>query len=438
MVSPLPAGIKLMSYLAHLFGEPASKVSRTIDKLEQASGQLSLDVRLISTLQQKTHQAMTDLGLDPLDTTPTELHHSLQVRATRDDKALQEALNLTDNDSQHALEVVTSRYKDFFKRQNAWKVKKSSVKKLLLQTPPRAVMEKLRYRSATSLVKNEQVNEILAAARFMEPAAWQTNLAKRYHHLTSQDFEHGSLEVSCLSPERWPGLARSGKDGAHLLLLPELGSVVCLPSSGPLKPGFLLLLAWQYVSAHTYLGFSSLMIKLHRLQSHPGWLVKELHNPGDAYIAKLAGQPINWEIIAQSLRDDKDRTILSTFNEALDDEDLSLPDGQMVLQKTMPELKWWGDYLQTGAVLHKQPVSVALGDAAINLLQGRTFTHRSLEVMRRNLWRILLSSYAAQPVLARHLVSQLDRPSPPPDTKNVSNTNSRRKAAGKASRKEHP
>jgi ribokinase len=76
--------------------------SRNLGELERATGNAGVDTRLVADITHKAHEVMRNLGLDPADTTATELYNALNnaVRNGRGETLLGEAayvlLNLGD------------------------------------------------------------------------------------------------------------------------------------------------------------------------------------------------------------------------------------------------------------------------------------------------------------------------------------------------------
>src|SRR5437868_15448289 len=70
--------------IARILDESEHQVTKLISKLEDKNGYPSHDVRLLAENIQKIRNKMTELGLDPEDTTGEELYHALLVKFQQD------------------------------------------------------------------------------------------------------------------------------------------------------------------------------------------------------------------------------------------------------------------------------------------------------------------------------------------------------------------
>jgi ribosome assembly protein YihI (activator of Der GTPase) len=73
-----------MKRIARILGEDEDRVATLVNALEEKNGFPSHDVRYLAENVQKIHSKITDLGLDPDDTTGEELFHALLVKFEKD------------------------------------------------------------------------------------------------------------------------------------------------------------------------------------------------------------------------------------------------------------------------------------------------------------------------------------------------------------------
>ncbi len=71
----------MASYLQQLLDAREPLFSHGLKKLEAATGNRGIDVRLIGDIHEKAHALMRAWKLDPKDTTPDELYRALQAHA---------------------------------------------------------------------------------------------------------------------------------------------------------------------------------------------------------------------------------------------------------------------------------------------------------------------------------------------------------------------
>src|ERR1044072_5232321 len=83
-------------FLASALGAAQPLFGQSIMELERASGRPGADIRLSSELMQQVRLKITQLGLDPDDTTGPELYAALQGRLKDDDVRIRRSLGISD------------------------------------------------------------------------------------------------------------------------------------------------------------------------------------------------------------------------------------------------------------------------------------------------------------------------------------------------------
>src|SRR6266404_4594616 len=80
--------------ISAILGQSEPAVAKAIAKLEAKNGYPSHDVRHLAENIQKTRLKLTELGLDPDDTTGEELYHALLVRFNQDSQKFDKQFSL--------------------------------------------------------------------------------------------------------------------------------------------------------------------------------------------------------------------------------------------------------------------------------------------------------------------------------------------------------
>ncbi len=405
-----------MSFLSTILNEAESKTALRFKRLEQATGELSIDVGYISQLKQVAAQASKELGLDPLDTTAKELYQALRVRAAADEKVL---LSAYKGDADQLLKAVASNFQKAVASEIIWSVKRSVLKKVLAEQSPFETMKFLRYRSVASLLKNEQVDVVLALAHKLESDQWNTKLRQYYHHLQAGDFEARPIKVVFY-------MSHFPKEIVlPIVAVPEAGAIIVLSSEETLKEGYAFTLLSQTLGAYRHIKDASLLFKAHHVRQYPGWMVQEFVAPKHHQII-IAGVPIDWSAISQSLRHNYGDDARRLFDVVLDHGDMDLLSPQRILHALAPGLGFWAEKLGIGSVHDDDGVSLHIGDIGIDMLQNRHYETRSMVVLRAYVNREIMSLYAARPILQRHVFKQLDKIESRPQTKAISETRTKK------------
>ncbi len=213
--------------IAQLLDEPEQQVAKLIDQLESKNGYPSHDVRLLADSIQKIRRKITDLGLDPDDTTGEELYHALQSRFERDSSVFDQEYGAASLgfDQKSVLAARILEEKTELPRQ--WGLKKTAAKKILHQHPPKHVMKQLRYRSVESLLKRANFCEIFLAAQVAESATWLKEQNRLVSHLDQMDFELRPLKLVTLKSETWSDYEADN----YMVVDNSVGAIGLWPSS---------------------------------------------------------------------------------------------------------------------------------------------------------------------------------------------------------------
>lgn len=399
-----------MSFLSTILDEAEPKTTRRFKRLEQATGEQSIDVAYISHLKQVAIQTSKELGFDPLDTTAKELYQALRVRAADDEEIL---LARYKSNSHQLLKDIAGNFQKVVASEMAWSIKRSVLKKILTELTPLETMRQLRYRSAASLLKNEQIDVVLALAYKLEGDQWRMKLRQHYHHLQAGDFEARPMRVVFCTVE----LKR--RFILPIVTVPEVGAIVVFSDESTPQPGYAFTLLSQVLGAYRHLKDASLLFKAHHVRQFPGWIVQEFLAPKHHQIS-IAGAHIDWSGISQSLRHNYSDEARHLFDVVLDHSDMDLQSPGQVLQALAPGLGFWAEKLGVGSVHGNEGVSLHIGDIGIDMLQKHDYATRSLVVLRAYVNREIMALYAARPILQRHIFKQLDKIELRPQTKAIS------------------
>ena len=178
------------AHLARLVGKAEKEVAQFIAEMEGKLLYPSADVRLLDEINRTARQKISDLDLDPLDTTAEELYHALGARFDSDSKMIDRALGLS---SEMRLGQRIGRAMQFVQavhgKDRVWVLKSIVAKQLLRTLPPRKTMARLNYRSLESLLKREDPAKILLCAQYLESAVWQKSLSLRVSRLSASSYE---------------------------------------------------------------------------------------------------------------------------------------------------------------------------------------------------------------------------------------------------------
>ncbi|HET7827282.1 MAG TPA: hypothetical protein VFK97_00245, partial [Candidatus Saccharimonadales bacterium] len=197
-----PGEIAMSQALARLLEQPEEVISKMISRLEAKNGYPSHDVRATAENIQAIRKKISQLKLDPDDTTAEELYQALLNKFEADARRFDEHFGLSgqnyDQKIQTAIELVSNNAT----LPQAWALKNTPAKQLLRQHQPKRVMKQLGYRSVDSLIKRENLAELYLAIEFIESPAWNKLHFKLASQLDTTCFESRPLKLRALT-SRW-------------------------------------------------------------------------------------------------------------------------------------------------------------------------------------------------------------------------------------------
>lgn len=175
--------------LSILLDKPEQIIKDAIKELEELSGFPSEDVRLIADNGLMVRRKISELGLDPDDTTNEELYQALLARFAHDAAQLDLAIgSRQDLNLDRKIDLAIDLTKHLLSKKEVWVLKPTAAKRLLQALPPKKLMKLLNYRSVDSLLKRQPLAEIYLAVSFIESPTWNKSLNKSASDLNTTDW----------------------------------------------------------------------------------------------------------------------------------------------------------------------------------------------------------------------------------------------------------
>ena len=197
----------MFTKLALMLGKPQKEIADYIAQMEDKLCYPSHDVRLLAEVTQGVKQKIASLGLDPHDTTASELYHALQAKFGRDAALTDKALSISHEDGfavriSRAIEIC----QQVIGKSELWALRPTKARSVLRDLPPKKLMKQFGYRSAESMLKRENIGELYLMAPYVESGAWQANFTKLTARLPSNDY--GLQPINFVQPQldKWSSL----------------------------------------------------------------------------------------------------------------------------------------------------------------------------------------------------------------------------------------
>ncbi|MFA5003896.1 MAG: hypothetical protein WC498_01295 [Candidatus Saccharimonadales bacterium] len=397
--------------LAELLGAEGPGFRLNLQQLEQAAGTPSADIRLTTHISNATKEKIRELGLDPIDTTGSELYAALKERFVDDEARVRESLGIAED--ANAVDIL-ARIKLFLERidvaNDAFVIKPAVMRRLLKKNQPKATMKQLGYRSLDSMLKHEPVPQLFAAAILSESTEWHKRLLESYGQLSSSDFETHPVSFFLPTTKRWPQLAaRFVSEQKHnVLCIRELGAVVILPIEQNL-PGLAitsLLLGFENIND---IRSQSSFLKLQQVRPDFGQILKAAALTEPLTGVELGGRPLPWKIIQRFYGRGQQSYHPELFEPHVQPEDLSWHDAEDALATIHPALSFWQGGQMLALLDNGQPVSLNLLDVALAACNSLAYPDRIVHYMRESVWHELMSKYLHEENLEGLVLGKLNQ-----------------------------
>jgi len=388
--------------------EPAFRLQ--LQQLERAAGMPSADIRLMMEIINDTRDKVRELGLDPHDTTGSELYEALKSRLQADEGRVREALGLdTGVQSEDILQAVKGHLEKMPLHTQMFAVKQSVLRAIIKKLQPKHTMKQLGYRSLDSMLKHEPVPQLLAAVSIIESREWNRRRLLAYKKLTSHDFEVRRVSFYVPSAKQWPQLTREyvAQHKHNLLSLPEAGAVVLLPLEQDL-PG--LAITTLLLAINDLNDIRSLGSYLKLQQVRPDF--------GERFVAALAaepnvgvdiaGEPLPWKMIQWFYGKSRTQYHPDVFEPHVQPEDLVWHEAEDVLADMHQALEFWQGNQLLALLDGTKPVSLNMLDVALSVCNGLEYGQHIVYYMRKGLGRELMARYLHQDNLQALLLGKLD------------------------------
>lgn len=399
--------------LSKLLNAKEPLFTMSLKQLEDASGHPSADVRLTAEIIGMVRMKITELGLDPDDTSPKELRQALIAKINDHDKRLVRRIGGKDPDNHEELmPLMKTAWENFDTPKSCWVLKKTVAKAMLKKTPPAKIMKHLGYRSVDSMLKHENLGEVYGALRFAETEDWLNEFNEQYKSLKPQDFQTRQIEIIEMSLERWGDIAAPfiHKKRHNITHLKELGVILMLPINKDMKLHgitiFTLPLLFHYLQE---IRLYSTFFKMQQVRPDFGKVIVETLIADTADYTVMAGQKIHWRVIQRYYGKLDEKRYPEIFQPHVQPEDLHWRGAQDLLYELEPELDFWRDLDYVGIMGgDDRPVTLNMLDIAADFVNDTPYAERAVYHFRESLWNEIFVRYMGQKNLEDQVLKQLD------------------------------
>ena len=385
-----------------------------IADLERASGQRGKDVDLIGEIAGKMTLITKQLGLDPRDSTGKELYMALMSRMASDNARIANIIGAVDPDDVQRVVTNAVRVVEGMPiAKDCWVLKRSVAKKLLTAMPPRQLMKTLGYRSVTSMIKNEDIDELYTAIRFSEGPEWLLEYNKLFSTVKASDFESRKIRFVIMNHDKYAQLARNfvKKKLHNVTHTKEMGTIVVVPMEQERMKGVALKtlpLLLHYVNE---IRLYSAFFKVKQVSKRFGEIVVETLNADTPIASAIGSSKIHWRVIQRYYGKLDGESHPEAFQPHVHPEDLHWRRAEHELTILDPEMSFWSDLDYVAALKDGAPLTLNFMDVSLSYANSESYEKRYYYHFRESLWNELLGRYMGSSLLEEQVLRRLDNDS---------------------------
>ncbi len=386
-------------FLASSLGIDSHTWHELRNNLESANGHPVHDIHLSSQISAATQDKLRQLGLDPSDTTSSELYNALQTKYLDDDKKMTRTLQtIAANNVSIEGDVVQGMIhalKNLPDTKRSYSIKMSAMKSLIKQQPPKKTMKKLGYRSLDSMFKHESAIDLLTAACLVEDKSWRTKLVARYKNLKPSDFEARNIVIQSVNFKRWKDIDSEvvAVKKHNVLEFKEMGAVVILPLPKSAPKG--VVTASLIVSLHALndIRVFSSFVKLCQVRAHFGEIVKDAVTNDPTLHTDISGARVSWHLVQRYYSNLFHHFNPEVFEPHLQLEDMAWHSIEESLCAIESNLDFWKNSSFLAKMHDDKAISLNIGDVALNSCNNNSFESRISSYYQKSVWHELLLRY---------------------------------------------
>ncbi|MDB5181964.1 MAG: hypothetical protein JWP13_727 [Candidatus Saccharibacteria bacterium] len=397
--------------LAELLAQSGPSFQLNLRQLEAGAGMPSHDIRLTAGIVQGMQAKLRELGLDPHDTQPHELHAVLRAKLEEQELSFAKSLKGKSTKTGDPIAHVALALKKALVPKSCFALKSTVAKRLLKANVPKKTMKALGYRSADSMLKHESPACLYAAAEMIEADAWTKKQHTAYAKLKASDFEIRDLSIEHPTSKRWQSLAETvvARHRHNIFSFKELGAIVLLPLpvSHPELPT--LTAAVLTLHAANDILAASTYLRLHQVHTHFGTVVKQVVASEPVLDTQLFDQAVSWNMVQRYFTRFKDTMRSDIFEPVIQAEEVVWHDVEQVLARLDPHLKFWEGTSHFGMLSPGGVVSCSLTDQVLSHCNNLPFEQRLLRNFRQAIMAELSLRYMTAERVEQAIASKFQK-----------------------------
>lgn len=379
-----------------MLGASEQATANVVAKLEKLAGYPGEDNRLLSEIRSSLRTKLAELGLDPNDSTPTELYHTLLSHFEADSRHFDKLIGGALNNIVYLVKLTDA-------PRQAWVLKRSVAKDLLRDHPPKKLARALNYRSTESMLKREDIDVLYAAFPYVESPSWLKSFYRSHGNLQPSDFEIRDIRLAVMPEGGW-----LVKSKAAVSYSPCAGVVAVWPDA---CKGLSTLLGVYLccLEAIEQVRLNQLTLMAGQVRQDFGRQVALSLEDGLKPAARIASYPLSWRSLHHHFGH-LPRSLHPMLEELhMQEASVHKISHGKVLSSLHPIFRWWQTAEHAAALGSGQPVSLNIADVAQNHYLKAPYHKRHSQYVRQSLTDELFSRYLNYAGVEAFVLNQIDK-----------------------------
>lgn len=390
----------MSSLIADILQAQQPEFSQRIEKLEKLAGRPGSDIKLSLKLKNSWPKAIKKLGLDPGDTSGEEFYEALKRKLHKDNERIAEMIGVKDGDTSEAVIKKTTDYiNKKIKMPDVWQLKGTFLRRIIRKHPPKILMKAVGYRSVDSILKREQLAEVIALGRTLDHK-WYEKISEEYKRCEPTDIEQKKVKVIAVAQKR---LGRINKtiqmSEGQVTGVNELGSIVIIPPQNRFAADVIASVV-VLIEALREIKLTGSLLKFLTVRKDFGKIASTLIKNGSRSSEKIL--PVSWGAICHYAY--RNNITPEFVQPHITQEDLDIVPTVTDFCIAFPELNFWYGFDNSALMSPKGPVSCNLVDTVLNTCNNLHFDNRTHDYSRRSLEDELYGTYLIFPGVQNELL----------------------------------
>ena len=398
----------MSNYIFKLLEVDESTLTENLKKIEEISHQPAVDIKLSFAIQKIVTNKVQSLNLKQ-DAKTSSIYRALIDEMLQINKMI--SPNIATSINSHQFIIKLNKWfsrKKLIKK--GWFVKDQVLKKKLQKLPPKRTIVNFGYHTVNSLLRGENLAEIMVAVDLFESDKWRQAWIRACQDLKPSDFQFKSIQIINVYKSNIYRPFFTDNPNQFYAFSPLSGSILPKPLVVANQPAPILTSILHLLEAIRQVLLFSTWFKVNQPNKNFGKIIAETLDKGWPTIFKMADQPVTWPIITYYFQKIESTDFSDILDPHISAEDLQLATPLRSLSKIVPIFINYEEIASCGLVGSEKvrPTSFHLLDLTIDTQTNMIYNKHSVKYFQEQLMNELWSHYLDLPIFNRQLIDFLN------------------------------